>query len=588
MRRSRFAFIIVVCLAWLSSGQQFSAHQGAAPGSTAIDWTQYHNHAAVTKLLQDFASRYKDIAKLSSIGKSFQGKDLWMLEITNYATGAPETKAGQYIDGNTHAGEVSGGEICLYIINHLLTSYGKDPLITRLVDTKVFYILPKVNPDGSDQYLAKPGAAADPNLKQVDDDGDHRLDEDGPEDLNGDGIISTMRIRDESGPLKTSPKDPRLMVPRRIDEKGEWRIVGPEGLDNDNDGRINEDPPGSTRTVTNRNYPAYWAPDWIQGGNRPGGDYPLAEPEAKAQVDFLIAHPNVASVQAYHTHSGVILRPYCNMSDESIPPQDMRNFTEVGALGTELTGYPVLSVYNDFTTDKTNPRRGVFIDWAYDYYGVFALTTEIWKAPGETGKSAFDTFDENLAMQWNDRELGGKGFVNWTAFPHPKYGAVEIGGWNSNYFSQNPPPTFAEAEWKKNALFEIKRAELLPSLRIADVKTVSLGDRLFRVTAVVRNDGFLPTNVTQKAIQHHIALPVDVRLELDKAEILAGKEHSDIGHIEGNGPPPANQFGTPGGEAPRNQRTVEWLVRVQAEGATATITAATPRAGTATKKVPLR
>lgn len=397
-----------------------------------------------------------------------------------------------------------------------------------------------------------------------------------------------MRVGDENGPLKTSPKDPRLMVTRRIDEKGEWRIVGPEGLDNDKDGRINEDPAGSARTVTNRNYPAFWAPSWVQGGNRPGGDYPLAEPEARAQIEFLVAHPNIASVQAFHTHSGVILRPYCNRGDGEIPPEDLRAFTEVGALGTELTGYPVLSVYNDFTTDKSSPRRGVFVDWAYDFFGAFALTTEIWKAPGETGKSAFDTFDENLAMAWNDRELGGKGFVNWTRFTHPQFGEVEIGGWNTSYFSQNPPPAFAEAEWRKNALFEIKRAELLPLLQVADVKAASLGDRLFRITALIRNDGYLPTNVTQKAVEHRIARPVLVRLALEGAELLSGKERTDIGHIEGNGPPPAGQFGAPSGQGPRNQRTVDWLVRVKAQGAAASVTASAERAGTASRRVDLK
>ncbi len=560
----------------------------ARQADTQIDWTQYHNHAAVTKYLQGFAARHKNLTRLYSIGKSFQGKDLWCLEITNYATGAPEKKTGQYIDGNTHAGEVSGGEVALYVIDHLLTNYGKDPLITRLIDTRVFYVVPKVNPDGSDQYLAKPGTPPDPAIKKVDDDGDGLLDEDGPEDLNGDGIISTMRIRDENGPLRTSPRDPRLMVPRRIDEKGEWRIIGPEGIDNDKDGRINEDPPGDSRTVTNRNYPAFWAPNWVQGGNRPGGEYPLREPEAKAVVDFLIAHPNIASVQSYHTHSGALLRPYCNQSDDAIPPEDLRRFMEVGALGSEITGYPVLSVYNDFTTDKTNPRRGVFLDWAYDFYGAFALTTEIWKAPGETGKSTFDGTDENLAMQWNDRELGGKGFVNWTKFNHPQFGEVEIGGWNSNYFSQNPPPKFAEAEWRKNALFEIKRAELLPALNVADLRTTSMGDRIVRLRAVIKNDGYLPTNVTQKAVQHRLAKTVEVRLELDKAELISGRERTDVGHIDGNGPAAGGGGGRGGGEGARNQRTLEWVIRVKGDGASASVTASSERAGSATRKVAIQ
>ncbi len=555
-----------------------------APAEVKIDWKHYHNHAETTALLKGFAADHPNLCKLYSIGKSFQGKDIWCLEITSSGTGPAAEKPGMYIDGNTHAGEVSGAETCLYMIRHLLENYGKDPLVTKLVDTRTFYILPKINPDGSDAYLRKPGDPVDPAMKKVDDDGDGLLDEDGPEDLNGDGIISQMRVRDEKGPFKTDPKDPRLMVQRRFDEKGEWRVVGPEGLDNDKDGRTNEDPPGGARSVTNRNYPAYWAPEWVQSGS---GGYPLSEPEAKAQIDFILAHPNIAGVQAHHTHSGVILRPYCNMGDDQIPAQDMAYFMAVGAVGTELTGYPVLSVYNDFTTDKANPRHGVFVDWAYDFFGAFAFTTEIWKAPGETGKSAFDTFDELLAMQWNDKELGGRGFVNWTAFKHPVLGDVEIGGWNSNYFSQNPPPEFAEAEWKKNCLFELKHAEALPFLKIAGVKVVPLGDRLFRVLATVENEGYLPTNVTQKAIDHRLAKTVKARLELEDGEILSGGTTIDLGHIPGNNPAVSSLRGGAAAGVP-NQRVAQWLVRLKGNKAQAVVTAVSEKAGTATASVSLK
>jgi hypothetical protein len=563
------------------------AAPAAYAAQIAIDWTHYHNYAETTELMEAFAKEYEDITTLTSIGKSLQGKDLWCLEITNYASGAPETKPGMYIDGNTHAGEVSGAETSLYIIHHLLTNYGKDPQVTRLLDTRVFYIIPKINPDGSDAYLRDPREPADPDLKPFDDDEDGLADEDGADDLNGDGIISQMRIRDEEGPLKTSPTDPRLMVERGIDEPGEWRIIGREGLDNDGDGAINEDPPGARITVTNRNYPAYWAPPWIQGGIRPGGYYPLFEPEAKAQVDFILAHPNIAGIQSYHTHSGVLLRPYCNLGDEHIPPQDMRNYQAIGALGTEITGYPVLSVYNDFTTDKSNPRHGVFVDWAYDHFGAFAFTTEIWKAPGETGRSAFEGQDEELAMEWNDKELGGAGFINWTPYDHPEFGEIEIGGWHSNFFSQNPPGKFAEEEWRKNCLFELKRAELLPYLTIAETEIESLGDNLLRLRAIIENEGFLPTNVTEKAIQHELAKPVVVELELERAELLSGETKTEIGHIGGNAPGPSTMFGGPSGAGAGNTKTVEWLVRVTGRGASANLTAVSRRAGTTSTTIAL-
>jgi hypothetical protein len=564
--------VLVLGLVLLSPGLA----KGAAD---RIDWTKYHNYTETTEILQAFAQEYKGLCKLYSIGQSFQGKEIWCLEITNFADGESALKPGVYIDGNTHGGEVSGAETCLYIIDYLLPRYGKDAKITKLLDTRVFYILPKINPDGSDAYLRPPGLPAEPGLKQVDDDNDGLLDEDGPDDLNGDGVISVMRVRDPNGGLITSDKDDRLLIPRKLDGEGEWRIIGPEGLDNDGDLRINEDPPGSANTVSNRNYPAYWAPQWIQSG---GGRYPLSEPEARAQIDFILAHPNIALIQAFHTHSGVILRPYCNLGDDHIPPQDMRGFREIGGLGTEITGYPVLSVYNDFTSDKSNPRHGVFVDWAYDHFGAFALTTEIWKAPGETGKSAFEGLDEFIAMEWNDRELDGSGFIDWEKFDHPQFGEVEIGGWNYNYFIQNPPARFTEEEWKKNCLFEVKRAEFTPLLEISQLRKESLGEGLYRVIATIRNSGYLPTNVTQKAIQNRIAKPVRVRFECEGGELLCGEAETEIGHIPGNTPSRSSARGR-GDLHPRNQKEVKWLVRTKGGDVSVKIIAKSEKAGTTTR-----
>jgi hypothetical protein len=265
----------------------------------------------------------------------------------------------------------------------------------------------------------------------------------------------------------------------------------------------------------------------------------------------------------------------------------MRTIMAIGELGAKITGYPVISVYNEFTTDKSNPRRGVFVDWAYDNFGAMAFTTEIWKAPGEMGKSVFEGQDENIAMEWNDRELAGKGFVNWKKYDHPQYGEVEIGGWNSNFFNQNPPPKFAEAEWKKNCLFELKHAEMLPLLKIANLEVESLGDRLFRIKAAIENDGYLPTNVTQKAIQHRIAKTVKVTIELENAELLCGSATEDLGHIAGNGPEGASRRrGSPSGQ--RNLKHAQWLVRTHGPSPSAMITAVSEKAGTKRKSVAIQ
>src|SRR5205085_9685579 len=101
--------------------------------------------------------------------------------------------------------------------------------------------------------------------KPMADDDDGLYDEDGPDDLDGDGNICQMRRLDPNGAWRVSPEDQRLMVPLQPDEKYEgprYTLLGEEGIDNDGDGLINEDGPGGYDL--NRNWPAGWQPDGVQ------------------------------------------------------------------------------------------------------------------------------------------------------------------------------------------------------------------------------------------------------------------------------------------------------------------------------------
>ena len=197
-----------------------------------------------------------------------------MLEITNQATGDGLSKPGFWMDGNLHAGEVMGAEVCLNNIDTLVKGYGNDPFITNLVDTRTMYIMPKLNPDGSDYYLHNPDGMRS-SVRPHDSDRDGALDEDPPEDLDGDGYILQMRVRDETGPMKTSPEDSRLMVGAEVGETGEWRTYS-EGIDNDGDGRFNEDGVGGLDI--NRNWPGQWQQEHIQGGAGPVSSFGAGDP----------------------------------------------------------------------------------------------------------------------------------------------------------------------------------------------------------------------------------------------------------------------------------------------------------------------
>ena len=202
----------------------------AAFADESLRFNKYHNNAEFEEHLQWLAKTYPNLVSVEEAGKSLAGAPIWAVTVTNRATGEPEHKPAMYVDGNTHGGEVTGGEAGLHLVHKLATQYGKDPLVTEALDKITYYVRPRVNPDGAETDLT---GQLPKNPNPVDNDGDGRFDEDAPEDINGDGIISYMRIRDPNGPLRTHPDDPRLMVHRKGGEAGEWRMLGREGMDND-------------------------------------------------------------------------------------------------------------------------------------------------------------------------------------------------------------------------------------------------------------------------------------------------------------------------------------------------------------------
>ena len=410
---------------------------------------RYHSYAESTALLQGLAARYPRLARLSSLGRGAAGdREMWVLEIGNQDTGPAAEKPAVYFDGNQHATEVMGGEVTLHLAHYLLSRYGTDAEITRLIDTRVIYIVQRANPDGAEAYMTgrvdwDPARAPG----QRDADGDGRKGEDGPEDVDGDGQILQMRVPDPGGDWTPYGRDARVLVRRRpADTAGPFYRVLEEGLDNDGDGRLNEDPP-HTRFISNRNYPAFWASD--DGRFRGEGDYPLQEPNSRRLVEFILGRPHISMVESFHTTSGVHLRPYAARPDTGFPVQDLHDYQAVLAKGAAITGYPAASVYNDFTDiqpglppdEQPGVRHGVFIDWAYVHAGLFAATTELWTMEPFLNEAGWDDVPRDkplfaipgrynrpdvqaAVLRWLDArkghpDLGGEGFVNWRTFESP-------------------------------------------------------------------------------------------------------------------------------------------------------------------------
>ncbi len=221
------------------------------------------------------------------------------------------------MDGNIHASEVTASAAALYLIQSLVTKYKKDENITRAMDTRAFYIVPRVNPDGAEWALADKPKIIRSSTREY-----PYLDDpiDGlgwGEDTDGDGRILQMRIEDPNGAWKAHPDEPRLMVRRDpIETGGKYYRILPEGLLKNYDGVTIKVLQPKQGLDLNRNFPAGWRTESDQNG---AGPYPTSEPEARNLVDFIAKHPNITGTISFHTMSGVLLRPYDDRPDDQFP-----------------------------------------------------------------------------------------------------------------------------------------------------------------------------------------------------------------------------------------------------------------------------
>ena len=155
----------------------------------------YHDYESLAKTLKNLASSNKSISKLTSIGQTIKGRDIWMMEITGNKGPAPEEKQALLICGNAEGDHIIGSEVALNIAQYLITNYSKNREVTEILDKRTFYIIPRLNPDGAEFFFKKPLMEHPGNQRPRDDDYDWQSEEDGPEDLNGDGKVARASLR---------------------------------------------------------------------------------------------------------------------------------------------------------------------------------------------------------------------------------------------------------------------------------------------------------------------------------------------------------------------------------------------------------
>jgi len=587
-----------------------------------IDFNDYHGYDGTVDYIKDVADAYPNITELLQIGESNMGRPMYVLVISNMRTGTTidhhvqlrnmrkegidnvtpmepyQGKPGIWIDGGTHGNEYTGTEVTLYTIDKLVSGYGSDEGITRLVDDNTFYICPIVNPDGVYNSVDR-GISQRQNSMAQDDDGDGRVNEDGPDDLNGDGLITSFRYRDPEGRYVQDPDDPRIMIRLGRGEEPEagqerWSVI-PEGRDNDGDGESGEDP--ERGIDVNRNFPeGWWRDDDTQGGS---GFYPGSSPEAHAILEFFTNHTNILMAQSFHTSGGFTYRPFARWPDRQIDAKDLGVFDGIMAPKyKELHGEGADDTlwrhpYND---DQGRPYGyGIFLDWAYGQFGAYAMSTELWNWRRDTRGLPGYAGEEDQGA-WYRALLENPGavtdetlFVPWTPYNHPEHGAGEIGGFVSKYVGGNALPGESLRHVADiHSQFELFKAGLLPRLAITDANAETLttaedGTRVVKVTATVRNDGALATHVARGAqLPGNRTDALWLIGDRDRIKYLQGSAWQDLGVLDGNmeipgytpetaAPPPAGPQGYYGGQAPPeahvegsgNTRTVTWLIAME-------------------------
>lgn len=509
--------------------------------------TSYLDYDALTAQLHAWAQAYPDVVRLTSIGTSEEGRELWLLTLgANPDVEQPTV----WVDGNMHATELAGSSVALEIAWRKIQLHvsgddaGAGPHrlpahLREAIKRTRFFVLPRMCPDGAETAL-KTGRYVRSNPR--DNKPDNKTPRWKPEDLDGDGLALLMRVQSETGEFVESKVVPGYLVPRELEDEGPFYKVYPEGtIEN-----FTDEIPTSTLfdgndVDLNRNFPHTWRAEPTQAG---AGRFPLSEPESRAVVEFTTKHPSIFAWFNLHTFGGVFIRPHGARPDGKMDQEDLAVMKYVGEFSEKITGYPMVSGYEEFLYLPDTPLYGDMLDYAYEQRGTLAYVCEIWdifaqlKMPRK--KPFTDVYMHVSREQWNafavwDRDVNHARVVRpWKRVKHPQLGDVEVGGLDPRVGISNPPYEFLEDVCNRQWLAFARVAAMGPDLRVTC--TQRCHGEVTRVHVQVVNHGYLPSYVlsSAKSLNHSAAPWLEVEAEgcalLDPAQ-----KRIEFGHLEGYG-----------------------------------------------------
>ena len=497
-----------------------------------LPFRAFFTYREVTDFVNSLAAARPDLCKLDSLGKSREGREMRLLTITDYASGDPEDKPGYLIHGNIHAAELSGAHAALYTARQLLC----DPDCSDLLKNVVFYIVPRLNPDGAEYVVTTSGpvrsrtdrSRTEPNTLY-------------PKDMDGDGLIISMRQEHPDGGFVVDPEDKRLLISRKPDSAGPFYRILPEGEIRQWDGtdHISIDGRGFD---WNRNWSYDWRPEPEQHG---AGDFPFSELEMRHIAEFIHSKPNLFGVLGYHTGPAAVLRPPSTGSDDDLDENDVREMEDLARIGAKHTEFPVIPVvkYHGKRSKDIN-LRGHFHNFGYHNLGLFVFEFELGVMQNSAGITTEEQFgtetiedrEEQMRklMKWWDRqEERDPIYHHWEEFQHPQLGKVEIGGFLRRHMAGPTLPDLARIS-AGTYKFTLEHARKHPRIVLEDIQADAVGGQVFRIRARIANRGKFPTHISNKGKGLRRLRPVQVEFHpAEGVQLLSDQGHYSLGHLGG-------------------------------------------------------
>lgn len=552
-------------LRWALAGSFALAPLAVSP--QAADAQGYRSYEDLSDAIRGVAGG-SDAAEVTSIAQSRDGRDIWMVTLADDGDLPIEDRPGILVVGTLSGDHLVGSEIAVEATRWLLDENGSNDEVTRLLSENVVYVVPRLNPDGAESYFGDLAWGRRGNAWAEDDDNDARMGEDGPNDLNGDGVITVMRVADRSGDLIPHPDDPRLMKEADpVEGESGTHTLHIEGTDDDGDGFIAEDGPGGVDLDRNfqHAYP-YWEAD--------AGRHMVSEPETRGLMDFMIAHTNIGAILTFGHSDNLVVPPngqgnldaprtidlmeWAAMSNDGVFEVGVfggqTNFGNLSQRGAQLGRNnppeqgqrPVMTfngqdrpymqtiseAYREITgierTGYNREAEGAFFQYGYFQYGVPSFSTQGWGMEEAEG----DTFDQQLLARMDAGDVDG--FVDWTPYTHPTLGEVEIGGFRP-YMAVNPNPERIGTLGARHGEFIARLGGMLPKVRFVEASAESIGGGLWKVDAVIENTGYLPTALAH-GLRSRSVDPTLVQIQVAPEAVISGDAKSArTARIEGSG-----------------------------------------------------